>query len=178
MEGEKKRKKKAACQANSDPHTASSGRRRGQAGLGHVRGRLSSATQTAHCLPSRETNSFFQTQQGSQRVSSIHLHRRNRSFPSNEQFIENRSHLVPTSTRRYVNKFALGAGGFFSSTFSQLFLVFSLFLSSHHFKQKSSQVQTGHTSLKAASFQVGSPLPPPAGCFSALLRSPTWKRVR
>lgn len=165
----------------------------GQAGSGQAGGAslLGGATQTAHCLPSRETNSVFQTQQGSQRVSSIHLHRRNRSFPSNEQFIENRSHLVPTSTRRYVNSFARGHYGrvFFSPSPLDInvyidlnFLSFFLSLSppisnrSHHRCRRDTQLKSGLVSSED-SRRPGSPPSPLARHFSALLRSPTWKRV-
>lgn len=136
-------------------------------------GRLSSATQTAHCLPSRETNSFFQTQQGSQCVSSIHLHRRNRSFPSNEQFIENRSHLVAHQHSQVREQLCFGGApreGFFHQHFSTLSCSLSLPTISNRSHHRRRQV------FKAASFQLGSP-PPPAGCFLTLLRSPTLKRV-
>lgn len=124
---------------------------------------LSGATQTAHCLPSRETNSVFPTQQGSQRVSSIHLHRRNRSFPSNEQFIENRSHLVPTSTRKYVNSFAWGHDGrvFFSPSPLDInvyidlkFLLFFFYLSLPPFQTEVITGADGTHNLKAALSQA------------------------
>lgn len=79
-------------------------------------------------------------------MSSIHFHRRNRSFPSNEQFIDNRSHLVPTSTRRYVNSFARALRVFpspMTSTCTFLNFFFSISNRSHHRCRRDTQLKSG-----------------------------------
>lgn len=116
--------------------------------------------------PSHEQKQNFKRQtpwkhnKALQLVSSIHLHRRN-TFPSHEQFIDNRSHRVPKRTPSYVNSFAWALRIFLfphdiKAYIAQFF----------HLKQKSAQVQDGQHNLKTLPHQRGLthttvPFPPP-----------------